>query len=108
MPTYVFTARLPNLVVKKYNYIVKKMKSIARFGEDRKFKTDNPKLFLTLRKKFPYIVIGGVDYEKMLYNDLVTLAAKRGIKSITHKKGWIVKRLIENDAREHLNKGDDK
>ena len=37
-------------------------------------------------------------------SDLVTLAAKRGIKSITRKKDWIIKRLEEVDARDNVNK----
>jgi len=104
MPTYIFTAKIPNLIVKKYNYVYKKMQKIAQFDENKEFRTDNPKLFLILRKRFPYKIIGGKDYGKMLYNDLVTLAAKRGIKSITRKKDWIIKRLEEVDARDNVNK----
>jgi len=104
MPTYVFTAKIPNLIVKKYNYARKKMQVIAHFDEDREFRTDNPKVFLILRRRFPYKIIGGTDYSKMLYNDLVTLAAKRGIKSITRKKDWIIKKLEEVDARDNFSK----
>lgn len=80
-----------------------KNKRIAKFV-DGKFKTSNPKVFLKLKKKFPYTITPEKErvltYNDMHRNMLVKEAAERGIGNmITKKKTQIIEALQADDAK---------
>lgn len=79
-----------------------KFRRIAKFV-DGEFRTKDKKIFLKLKKKFPY----RVEYDSKVENynaihrsRLVKMAAERGIPDvITKKKKWLVKALEAQDAK---------
>lgn len=106
MKTYIFNVDEPkDRTVNACNPFTKRVKRIAKFtgGE---FRTQNPDLFLKMRKKFPNYKI---EYDKpkdnynLLHkNRLVSMAAKRGIAgAITKKKDELVRILERDDARKN-------
>jgi hypothetical protein len=85
-----------------------KHKRIAKFVNG-KFKTDNPKIFLKLKKAFPYTITPEKErvmtYNDMHRNMLVKEAAERGIKGmITKKKTEIIEALQADDAKKAVKK----
>jgi len=102
MTTYIFHSKLPNLIVKKYSYIHKKMMPIARFDENKEFRTDNHKLYLILKNKYPCEIESKDGYDKMTQNELRTLGSQRGFNTYQKPKKWIIEKLYELDAKEKL------
>jgi len=82
-------------------------KRIGRF-EKGKLTTTDPKVFLKLHKKFDYTIKYDkpkMDYKIYHRNDLVSEAAKRGMKDVlTRPKVEIIKMLEIDDAKKVVKK----
>ncbi len=108
MTEYVFNdggkGRSFTVVTKELPNRPQALKRIARF-ENGKFTTKNPRLFQKLKKDFPYEINYDKpqkDYRNYHRNDLLTLAAKRGLGKEARRKNKedIIRILEDNDAKE--------
>lgn len=106
MKTYIFDIDEPkNRTVNARNPFTKRIKRIAHF-KDGEFRTNNPNIFLKMRKKFPNYRIEydepKQNYNLIQRNNLITMASQRGYKDVlTMKKKDIVSLLEKDDAQKN-------